>query len=61
MNRWPISHKRKDSEHTDLVGILEAKQVQLEKLIFNLLNVKTITTQLHRNFSFLIFFPKFPS
>lgn len=35
-------------KHTDLVGILEACQVQLQKLIYNLLNIKTITAQLHR-------------
>lgn len=56
MSKWSISHRRKAQKHRDLFCILQICQVPLQKAAFNLLNIKTIAAQLHRNFSFWISF-----
>lgn len=57
MSKWSISHRRKAPEaQRDLFCILQICQVPLQKAAFYLLNIKTITAQLHRKFSFWISF-----
>lgn len=52
MSKWSISHRRKAPAQRDLFCILQICQVPLQKAAFYLLNIKTITAQLHRKFSF---------
>lgn len=57
MSKWSISHRRKAPEaQRDRFCILQICQVPLQKATFYLLNIKTITAQLHRKFSFSISF-----